>query len=84
LRFALPLGTRLSQQQVRSRWRALLLVIKAKLEAVYLGVLTVDDAFLAETVRRDRQTVAEYMAPQIESAYATGKIAPLLPFYGES
>jgi hypothetical protein len=83
LRFQLPLGGRLNAQQVRSRWRALLLVIKARLEAIDLGILTIEDAFLAETVLPDRQTVAEYMAPQIEAAYSTGKMPPLLPFYGE-
>jgi hypothetical protein len=57
-------------QQIRSRWRALLLVIKAKLEAVDIGILTAEDAFMAETILPDRQTVAEYMRPHIESAYA--------------
>jgi hypothetical protein len=79
LRFALPLG-KLSTQQHRSRWRALLLVIKAKLNAVDLGILTIEDAFLAETILPDRQTVAEYMRPQIESVYATGKMPPLLSY----
>jgi hypothetical protein len=83
IRFALPLGVKLSIQQHNSRWRALLLVVKAKLEAVDIGIMTVEDAFLADTVLPDRQTVAEYMAPQIESAYATGKMPPLLPFRGD-
>jgi len=83
LRFSLPLGEKLSPQQQRSRWRALLLVIKAKLEAIDIGILTLEDAFLAETMLPDRQTVAECMAPQIESAYRTGQMPPLLPFYGE-
>jgi len=83
LRFSLPLAGVRNAQQTRSRWRALLLVIKAKLEAVDLGIITAEDAFLAETVLPDRQTVADYMRPQIESVYATGKMPPLLPFYGK-
>jgi hypothetical protein len=76
IRFALPLADARSPQQIRSRWRALLLVIKAKLEAIDLGILTTEDAFIGETVLPDRQTVAEYMRPQIETAYQTGAITP--------
>ena len=83
IRFSLPLGSKLTEQTVRSRWRAMLLVIKAKLEAIDIGILTVEDAFIGETVLPDRQTVAEYMAPQIESAYSTGRMPPLLPWHGE-
>lgn len=82
IRFTLPLGDAKSEQHQRSRWRALLLVIKAKLEAIDLGILTVEDAFLADTILPDKRTVAEYMAPQIESAYRSGEMPPLLPYYG--
>ena len=84
LRFTLPLATARNEQQIRSRWRALLLVIKAKLEAIDIGILTIEDAFLAETVLPDRSTVAEHMAPQIEAAYATGKMPPPLPYHAPS
>jgi hypothetical protein len=84
LRFTLPLATARNEQQIRSRWRALLLVIKAKLEAIDIGILTIEDAFLAETVLPDRSTVAEHMAPQIEAAYATGKMPPRLPYHAPS
>ena len=83
LRFTLPLGKGLTEQRIRSRWRALLLVIKAKLEAIDIGILTIEDAFLAEIVLPDRQTVAEYMAPQIEAAYATGRMPAALPYFGD-
>lgn len=84
LRFIVPLGANFSAQRIRARWRALLLVIKAKLAAIDLGVVTIEDAFLAETVLPDRQTVAEFMAPQIEAAYARGEMAKALPFFGEA
>lgn len=83
IRFSLPLGRDLSRQHTDARWRALWLVVKAKLEAVDIGIVSVEDAFLADTVLPDRQTVAEYMAPQIEAAYASAKMPPLLPWYGD-
>lgn len=83
VRFVLPLGDARNEQHRKSRWRALFLVIKAKLEAIDIGILTLDDAFLADTVLPDRQTVAEYMRPQIESAYSTGNMPPLLPYHGD-
>ena len=82
MRFVLPLGDARSQQQIAARWRALWLVVKAKLEAIDIGITTIEEAFLAETVLPDRQTVAEVMLPQIEHAYGTGKMPPLLPYHG--
>jgi len=38
------------EQSTRSRWRALLLVIKAKLESVQAGVEVFEEAFLAQIV----------------------------------
>ena len=83
MRFTLPLDHCGTQQQVNSRWRALWLVIKAKLEAIDIGILTIEEAFLAETLLPDRTTVAETILPQIEGAYTSGKMPPLLPYYGE-
>jgi hypothetical protein len=83
MRFTLPLEDCRTQQQVMARWRALFLVIKAKLEAIDVGILTMEEAFLAETVLPDRHTVAEVMLPQIEGAYTSGKMPPLLPYFGE-
>jgi hypothetical protein len=69
-------------QATRQRWRALLLVVKAKLEAVEAGIETFDDAFLANIVLPDRRTVGEFLRPQIESAYKSGQMPPLLPWHG--
>jgi hypothetical protein len=74
-----------SPQQIRSRWRALPLVIKAKLESIDLGIFNNRGCFfLADTVLPDRQTVADYMRPQIESPYKTGAMPPLLPYYEQN
>lgn len=69
------------EQACRSRWRALKLCIQAKLEAVDVGISTFDDEFLANIVLPDGQTMGQYMAPQIERAYQSGNMPPLLPDY---
>lgn len=68
-----------TEQIERQRWRALLLVIKAKFEAIESGVSCFDDEFLAHIVLPDGQTVGQWMAPQIEVAYQTGDMPPMLP-----
>lgn len=67
------------EKQVRQRWRALLLIIKGKLEAVDTGIVTFETEFLAHTVLPDGQTVAENIEPQIAKAYDTGLTPELLP-----
>ena len=58
-------------QAIRERWRALFLIIKAKLVAVQSGVSNVDHEFLADVVVPDTgQTVGEIMAPKLIDAYA--------------
>lgn len=69
-------------QAVWQRWRALLLVIKAKLEAINAGIVTFEDEFLPYTVLPDGRTVAETVYPAIASAYATGEVPELLPGVG--
>ena len=67
------------EQASRQRWRALLLVIKAKLEAVTAGISTVEAEFLANVVLPDNRTAGEWMLPQIDRAYRTGEMPPMLP-----
>lgn len=59
-------------QAARQRWRALLLIIKAKLEAVEAGVTTVEDEFLAHTVLPDGRTFGDYAKPEIDRIYIEG------------
>ncbi len=70
-------GLRLEQAE-RQRWRALLLVIKAKLESVENSIETFEQAFLANVVLPNDRTVAEMTAPLIASAYKDGKLPPAL------
>ncbi len=55
----------------RARWRALVLIIKAKLEAVSSGVAVFEQEFLAHIIMPDGQTVAEIVQPAIARSYAT-------------
>ena len=71
-------------QACRQRWRALLLVIKAKLEAVSAGISTLEAEFLANIVLPDNTTAGEWMLPQIDRAYRTGEMPPLLPAAGHA
>jgi len=63
----------------RQRWRALALVIKAKLEAVAAGITTVEDEFLAHIALPNGSTVGEWVGPQLEMAYSAGQMPALLP-----
>lgn len=67
------------QQALRSRWRGLLLVIKAKLEAIESGIVSFDQEFLAHISLPTGETVGERTIPQIADAYAGRPMPPLLP-----
>lgn len=67
------------EQACRQRWRALNLVIKAKLEAVECGISVFEDEFMANIVLPGGQTVSDFMKPQIEQAYISGEVPRLLP-----
>lgn len=66
------------EQRQRSRWRALLLLVKAKLEAVELGVSTIEREFLADLSLPDGRSVHQAISEDIERAYLTGTMPPLL------
>jgi len=58
----------------RRRWRALILSVKAKFESTASGIETFEEAFLAQILLPNSQTVAQAVSPSIEEAYATGKM----------
>ncbi|MEP9401896.1 hypothetical protein [Sphingomonas sp. VNH70] len=66
-------------QAVRQRWRALALVVKAKLEAVESGIGTFDDEFLAYIMLPNGQSAGEWMRPQVQEAYRIGTMPEMLP-----
>jgi hypothetical protein len=67
------------EQAVRQRWRALALVIKAKLEAVEAGISDVESEFLAHVMLPNGSTVGEWAQPQLDAVYQTGQMLALLP-----
>lgn len=67
------------EQSVRQRWRALALVIKAKLEAVEAGITEFEDEFLAHVVLPNGERVGNWLRPQIARAYDTGSMPAMLP-----
>jgi len=66
------------EQATRQRWRALALVIKAKLEAVESGITEFEDEFLAHIVLPDGSTMGKWARPQIAKAYDKGIMPPML------
>lgn len=66
------------EQRQRSRWRALLLLTKAKLEAVEMGASTIEREFLADISMPDGRSVHDTLAESLEKAYLTGTMRPLL------
>lgn len=68
------------QAEQRRRWRALALVLKAKLEAVASGIVSFEDEFLAHMVLPNGRTVGTWVQPQLERVLSTGKVPQLLTF----
>jgi hypothetical protein len=53
------------EKEERRMWRAVTLVIKAKLEAVESNITTFDQEFLPFIVMPDGRTIAEILVPQL-------------------
>jgi hypothetical protein len=74
VRFSLPLPDPSNEQEVRQRWRALALRIKAKLAAVEAEIAEFDEEFMPHIVLPNGETIAERILPQLASM----KDTPLL------
>lgn len=72
-----PVRERKADQELRRRWRAKFMLVKALLVAVEDGALTVEEAFLPHMVTGSGQTVAEWLAPQLAAGAAD--LPSLLP-----
>jgi len=66
------------EQRNRQKGRALMLVIKAKLESVESGVESFEQAFLANIIVHGGQTVYEQIREPLSLQYTEGKVAPLM------
>lgn len=62
----------------KQRWRALHLVIQAKLEAVECEITTFEEEFLAHIVTPGGLTVGEHVLPKLEEAALTGVLPKAL------
>jgi len=65
------------EQACRSHWRALCLIVKAKLEAISLGITTIEKEFAADLVMGDGRTLHQHM----EQAKLDGKMPKALPYF---
>ncbi len=72
------------EQACRQKWRALALVVKAKLEAVESGITSFEEEFLAAIMLPNNQTVGQYVLPQVTIAYESGKMPALIPGVGKT
>ena len=65
-------------QEERRRWRALFLIIKAKLVAIEDGVTTFEDEWAMHMVLPDGRVAGNVVSEAIDQAYALGEAPPLL------
>ena len=71
VRFRLPRLRSGNEQEARRRWRALLLVVKAKVEAVRTGIAIFEEEFLAHIVdERTGCTVGQILVPRLKAREA--------------
>lgn len=70
------------EQAVRQKWRALALVVKAKLEAVESGIVTFEQEFLPHILLPGGGTVYDQVRPGIAASYESGKPTALLQIGG--
>lgn len=66
------------EQDCRARWRALALVIKAKLSAVETGITSFEEEFALHTVLPDGRLAKEHVMPAIDTALESGSVPPML------
>ncbi len=66
------------EQSCRSQWRALWLIIKAKLEAVESGITTIEREFFADLLLPSGQTMQEHVGDDLRLAVKGGHIPKLL------
>ena len=67
------------QQEVRQRWRVLVLLLKAKLESIELGLSTFENEFLAYTMLPSGRTIGQELQGQVDHMMLTGQVPNLLP-----
>ena len=67
------------EQARRQKWRVLALWVKATCEAIAEKALDINDAWMGQTVLPSGVTVREWLEPQLDEIYETGRLPSLLP-----
>lgn len=67
------------EQACRQSWRALLLCVKAKLEAVEAKISTFEQEFMANLVLPNGLTIGETVIPHLAKVFQGQPMPPLLP-----
>ena len=65
-------------QAIKQRWRALVLAVKAKLEAVEIGISTVEKEFMAFVMMPDGRQLSDHVLPVLGEMVKTGKMPLML------
>jgi len=66
------------EKECRRRWRAICLVLKAKLELIYMGASTIEKEFMLHMVLDNGSTVQEKLLPHINEIVKADKIGKFL------
>ena len=67
------------EQAYRARWRALLLVVRAKLEACSIGITSLEREFLADLALPEGRTVGDVLSADLARALSEPFTLRLLP-----
>lgn len=76
-----PSGKNAAQEERRA-WRLILLLVKAKLEAVREGASTVEREFLADVILYDGSKMGEWAEGELQLAYQGGRMPTSLLLEG--
>lgn len=74
IRLRIEIPGEVGDQRRRAIWRAIGLVVKAKIEAVAQGITTVEQEWLAHVVLPNGRTVGDWVEPQLQVAYDEGRM----------
>lgn len=77
-RYSETQGTNSWKQACRQQWRILVLLIKAKLEAIDAKVLKAEEAFLPWLLLPNGKTVIEEVTPRLDKLLDSGELPKLL------
>ncbi len=66
------------EAETRRKWRALALLVKAKLVGVQDGIAAFEQEFMPYMVLPNGRTVAEEALPMIAEIYSSGKMIPFM------